>query len=308
VGTDLNRNYGYRWGCCGGSSGTKSSETYRGAAAFSAPETARVRDFINSRVIGGQQQISSSISFHTYSELVLWPYGYTYTDVPSDMSQDDRNVFATLGTTMADTNGYTPQQSSDLYITDGDFTDWAYGTHKMFAFTFEMYPNSAGGGGFYPPDEVIVEQTSRNREAVLYLAEQADCPYRVIGKEGQYCNGEPPPPVGGFYENAADTPIPDLGTVESSIATTEAGAAPTDLQVHVEIRHTYRGDLRIDVVAPDGTAYRVKNSSGSDGADNVNETYTVNASTEAGTGTWKLRVRDMYSSDTGFIDKWSLQF
>ncbi len=120
--------------------------------------------------------------------------------------------------------------------------------------------------------------------------------------------GAPPPPGGGFYENATDTPIPDLGTVESTIATTEAGAAPADLQVHVEIRHTYRGDLRIDLVAPDGTAYRVKNSSGSDSADNVIATYTVNASSEAGTGTWKLRVRDVYAADTGYIDKWSLQF
>src|SRR6476660_2169497 len=49
IGTGLNRNFGYDWGCCGGSSGTTSSETYRGASAFSAPETALVRDFVNSR-------------------------------------------------------------------------------------------------------------------------------------------------------------------------------------------------------------------------------------------------------------------
>src|SRR4051812_558102 len=76
VGTDLNRNWSFQWGCCGGSSGTFSSETYRGASAFSAPETQRVRDFINSRVVG-TQQIKAHIDFHTYSELVLWPYGYT---------------------------------------------------------------------------------------------------------------------------------------------------------------------------------------------------------------------------------------
>ena len=57
IGTDLNRNYGYKWGCCGGSSGFPSSDTYRGASAFSAPETQRIRDFINSRVVGGKQQI-----------------------------------------------------------------------------------------------------------------------------------------------------------------------------------------------------------------------------------------------------------
>ena len=52
IGTDLNRNYGYQWGCCGGSSGTKSASTYRGKAAFSAPETRVIRDFMASRRIG----------------------------------------------------------------------------------------------------------------------------------------------------------------------------------------------------------------------------------------------------------------
>ncbi|BCU80786.1 hypothetical protein JIR001_05690 [Polycladomyces abyssicola] len=82
VGTDLNRNYGYKWGCCGGSSGNPSIETYRGSAPFSAPETARLRDFINSRVVGGNKQIRTAITFNTYSDLSLYPYGYTYTDVP----------------------------------------------------------------------------------------------------------------------------------------------------------------------------------------------------------------------------------
>ncbi|TCS96789.1 M14 family metallopeptidase [Hazenella coriacea] len=187
IGTDLNRNYGYKWGCCGGSSGSPSSETYRGASAFSAPETARMRDFINSRVVNGKQQIKALISFHTYSELILWPYGYTYADTPSDMSVDDNQVFKTMAQRMAQTNNYTPQQSSDLYITDGDMMDWAYGAHKIFAFTFEMYPKTSNPG-FYPPASRIATETARNREAVLYLAEQADCPYRSIGKEGIYCS------------------------------------------------------------------------------------------------------------------------
>ena len=41
---------------------------------------------------------------------------------------------------MAATNGYTPEQSSDLYITDGTIDDWLWGTSKIFAYTFEMYP------------------------------------------------------------------------------------------------------------------------------------------------------------------------
>ncbi|MEW1601215.1 M14 family metallopeptidase [Streptomyces sp. NPDC093808] len=187
VGTDLNRNWNYRWGCCGGSSGSTSSDTYRGSAPESAPEVKVVADFVRSRVVGGVQQIKAGIDFHTYSELVLWPFGYTYADTTTGMTADDHAAFKAVGQKMAASNGYTAQQSSDLYITDGSIDDYLWGTHKIFGYTFEMYPRSASGGGFYPPDEVIERETSRNRDAVLQLLENADCMYRVIGKEGQYC-------------------------------------------------------------------------------------------------------------------------
>ena len=186
VGTDLNRNWNYRWGCCGGSSGSKSSETYRGASAESAPEVKVVSDFVRSRVVGGTQQIKAGVDFHTYSELVLWPFGYTYSDTGTGMTADDNAAFKAVGRKMAASNGYTAEQSSDLYITDGSIDDYLWGAHKIFAYTFEMYPRS-GGGGFYPPDEVIERETSRNRDAVLQLLENADCVYRSIGKESQYC-------------------------------------------------------------------------------------------------------------------------
>ncbi|WP_228993306.1 M14 family metallopeptidase [Streptomyces sp. DH8] len=188
VGTDLNRNWAYKWGCCGGSSSSPSSETYRGTAAESAPETKIVADFVRSRVVGGKQQITAAIDFHTYSELVLWPFGYTYNDTAPGMTADDRNAFAAVGKKMAASNGYTAEQSSDLYITDGSIDDWLWGSQKIFGYTFEMYPRSASGGGFYPPDEVIERETSRNRDAVLQLIENADCMYRSIGKEAQYCS------------------------------------------------------------------------------------------------------------------------
>ncbi|WP_395297618.1 M14 family metallopeptidase [Kitasatospora hibisci] len=187
IGTDLNRNWDYRWGCCGGSSGSTSSETYRGAAPESARETKVVADFVRSRVVGGRQQITAAIDFHTYSELVLWPFGWTTADTATGMTADEADTFATFGRTMAGTNGYTPEQSSDLYITDGSIDDWLWGAHRIFAFTFEMYPGPNGSSGFYPPDEVIGRETSRNREAVLRLVETADCMYRAIGKQQQYC-------------------------------------------------------------------------------------------------------------------------
>jgi serine protease len=111
-----------------------------------------------------------------------------------------------------------------------------------------------------------------------------------------------------FFENQADYAIADNATVDSPITVNRTGNASSALSVSVTILHTYRGDLQIDLIAPNGTSYRLKNTSGSDSADNVIATYSVNASAVAASGTWKLRVKDIYSGDTGRIDKWSLQF
>ncbi|WP_370879182.1 M14 family metallopeptidase [Streptosporangium lutulentum] len=192
VGTDLNRNWAYQFGCCEGSSDSTSSETYRGTAGESAPEVKAVADWVRSRVVGGVQQITSHIDWHTYGELVLWPYGYTSDDIASGLTQDDRDALEALGQSMASTNGYTSQQANDLYITDGSIGDWMWGTYKIFSYTFEMYPTGASPG-FYPPDEQIVPQTSRNREAAFRLLEYSDCVYRIIGKESQYCGTGTPP-------------------------------------------------------------------------------------------------------------------
>ncbi|MFB4265645.1 M14 family zinc carboxypeptidase [Nonomuraea sp. GTA35] len=234
VGTDMNRNWAYNWGCCGGSSGSTSSETYRGASAESAPEVRAAANWVRSRVVGGVQQIKSHIDWHTYSELILWPYGYTFNDTAPGLTQDDRDAHATLGQNMASTNGYTPEQASDLYITDGTIDDWMWGVYKIFSFTFEMYPTGSSPG-FYPPDEQIVPQTTRNREAVLRFLEYSDCVYRIIGKEAQYCGtGNPPVTVWsdtfetdtGWTANPSATDTATLGQWERGDpeATTSSGA------------------------------------------------------------------------------------
>jgi serine protease len=117
------------------------------------------------------------------------------------------------------------------------------------------------------------------------------------------------PPVGGTFENTTDVQIPDNGgAVTSSITVSgRTGNAPTGLKVGVDIRHTYRGDLVIDLIAPDGSAYRLQGSS-NDSADNVTTTFTVNASSEVANGTWKLRVQDVAAADTGYVNSWNLVF
>jgi len=187
LGTDMNRNWAHEWGCCGGSSGDPESITYRGHAPESATEVEALADFVRSREVDGEQQITTAIDFHTYGELVLWPFGYTYDEVADGMNQDEYDTHEALGELMAESNGYTPQQSSDLYITDGSINDWLWADQGIVNFTFEMYPSSPGDGGFYPPSDVIDEETARNEESVLQLLDYSDCPYRIIGEEETYC-------------------------------------------------------------------------------------------------------------------------
>ncbi|MEU3064094.1 S8 family peptidase [Streptomyces subrutilus] len=120
--------------------------------------------------------------------------------------------------------------------------------------------------------------------------------------------GTTPPNPGTRFENLADYAVADNATVESPITVSGiSGNAPAALSVPVDIKHTYVGDLKVDLVAPDGTVYNLRNRTGGS-ADNIIQTFTVNASSEAANGVWKLRVADLASADTGKIDSWALQF
>ncbi|MFI7703944.1 proprotein convertase P-domain-containing protein [Nonomuraea sp. NPDC049480] len=108
-----------------------------------------------------------------------------------------------------------------------------------------------------------------------------------------------------YYENMKDTAIPDHGTVTSSIAVTGLlGSAPATTEVYVDIHHTWRGELKIDLIAPDGKVYPLQANDPNDSADILHETYQVNASASPASGTWKLRVQDVEWVDTGYIDGW----
>lgn len=182
VGTDLNRNYGFKWASARGGSTDPASETYRGPSAWSAPETRVMRDFVASRVVGGKQQIRVAISWHSFGELIFYPYGYTSSRPPS-MSRADARTFKALAEQMASRNGYRAARSTNA----GTLNDWLYGVHRIFGFTFEMYPTAADPG-FYPRPSVIAAQTKRNRTAVLRLLSVADCPQRAAGLKPASCS------------------------------------------------------------------------------------------------------------------------
>jgi lysyl endopeptidase len=110
------------------------------------------------------------------------------------------------------------------------------------------------------------------------------------------------------YSNGTDVAIGDNTTVNSPIAVSgRSGNAPSNASVTVAIVHTYQGDLKVDLVAPDGTLYNIHNRTGGS-ADNVNKTVSLNLSSEALNGTWNLRVNDNAGGDTGYINSWSVTF
>ncbi|MGW4722202.1 M28 family metallopeptidase [Streptomyces sp. NPDC004291] len=121
--------------------------------------------------------------------------------------------------------------------------------------------------------------------------------------------GSTNPPTGKVFENTADVSIPDNGAAVTSTVnvTGVTGNAPSNLAVGVDIVHTYKGDLIVDLVAPDGSVYNLHNRTGGS-ADNIVQTYTVNASSEVANGAWKLRVQDKAAADTGYINAFKLTF
>jgi Zn-dependent metalloprotease len=110
------------------------------------------------------------------------------------------------------------------------------------------------------------------------------------------------------YSNTTDYTINDNATVDSPITVSgRTGFAGSSVPVTVAIVHTYQGDLKVDLVAPDGSLYNIHNRTGS-GTDNINKTVNFNLSSEALNGTWKLRVNDNANADTGYINSWSITF
>lgn len=113
--------------------------------------------------------------------------------------------------------------------------------------------------------------------------------------------------VANIYASSTRVDIPDnAGAVESPITVTgRDGNASATTQVYVKIVHTYRGDLTVDLVGPNGTVYSLLNRAGGS-ADNVDQTFTVDASAQPVDGTWTLRVQDHAAIDVGYIEQWQL--
>jgi carboxypeptidase T len=176
TGVDPNRNYGYMWGTLdvATSSHVPSDETYVGPRAFSEPEVRAVRDLVARELVGGV------LTYHSYSQLILYPWGYTADPVPDDADLlSMRGLAEEMQRLVKGVHGrtYVAQQASQLYPTAGDLTDWAYGEYDVPAFTVELRPASALDGGFVLPADQIEPCWEENRPAALeFLGHVLDQP------------------------------------------------------------------------------------------------------------------------------------
>jgi hypothetical protein len=183
-GVDLNRNWGFQWGLNSGSSASPSSETYRGTAAFSEVETQRLRDFITAN-----GRIRAHIDFHSFSQLILSPWGYV-AGTPTDNS-----VFAELNPQMSIAIGSVALQTyragpggATLYLASGIAPDWSFGSRGIWSWTIEL--RDTGQFGFVLPPEQILPTGRENFAGVLVLGEYVAQPFRFSFPDGLPTSGQ----------------------------------------------------------------------------------------------------------------------
>ncbi|HJQ24774.1 MAG TPA: M14 family zinc carboxypeptidase [Blastocatellia bacterium] len=187
-GVDLNRNSDFKWGTVDSPTQPRCGQTYPGPTVASEPEVASLETLVRSLFADQRGPADTDpapltasgmfLTLHSYSNLVLWPWGWTSQTSPNDTS------YVYMGTKFASYNGFTPEQSVGLYPTSGTTDDWAYGELGIAALTFEVGPDSGTCGGFFPPFSCLDGNTGgsfwpRNLPAFLYAARIARAPYQL---------------------------------------------------------------------------------------------------------------------------------
>ncbi|WP_217553517.1 M4 family metallopeptidase [Streptomyces sp. GbtcB6] len=197
-----------------------------------------------------------------------------------------------------------------LGVNVAPITDQISGIGQAVSLQTDAYTTNSGAGLTYTatglPDGLTISDTGLISGTPTTLG-TSDVTITVTDGTGASSTVSFSWEVAYVYASATRVDIPDNSSaVESPITVTDrTGNASTTTQVYVKIIHTYRGDLTVDLVGPNGTVYSLLNRSGGS-ADNVDQTFTVDASAQPLTGTWKLRVQDHAAIDVGYIDQWRL--
>ncbi|WP_455391416.1 M14 family zinc carboxypeptidase [[Eubacterium] cellulosolvens] len=208
-GVDLNRNYGYQWGYDNmGSSGNPNDVTYRGSAPFSEVETQLIRDF------SLDMKFKLAISYHSYSQLILFPWSYDDFDTPHDA------LFNEIAKNMAQYNNYRYGNPKDgvIYNCNGEALDWLYHNLTCLAFTFEL------GTVFIPSPSLIPSICQKNLEPSILIAKLADDPYKIF-KSG----------ISGHVTNSQGMPL--AGVNISTTYATDNLSCVTNATGHYQLRH-----------------------------------------------------------------------
>ncbi|MEA3286401.1 MAG: M14 family zinc carboxypeptidase [Candidatus Marinimicrobia bacterium] len=161
-GVDLNRNWGFQWGYNDvGSSPDNCAATYRGAAAFSEPETQAIRDFVLAH------EFQTVLNYHTYGNLLIRPFGY---DASVELPVPDGDIYQQLGQDLVADNHYLFGTGDETvgYSVNGDAVDYMYGDLGIINFTPEV--GTWSEGGFWPPTDMIYELAEENLSMNIHLA------------------------------------------------------------------------------------------------------------------------------------------
>jgi carboxypeptidase T len=158
-GVDLNRNYPAGWNSCNGSSGRRRSQTYRGPNPASEPETQAMMAFIQ------EVRPVFDISYHSYSELVIYPYGC------KNKRTQTKEVVEKIGKHVAKLINYAPGTAWELlYNADGGDIDWMYEAYQVIPFVIEL---NGRNEGFHPKYAKWRDKTvKRNRVGWQYLLDR----------------------------------------------------------------------------------------------------------------------------------------
>jgi len=255
-GVDPNRNYPAFWGVDDlGSSQTPGTETYRGPSPASEPETQAIIAF------HAAHPPVVSLSYHTYSGLVLYPYGYRSGELPPDLPLYQALAGTDVAPAVRDgvpgstLTYYHPGPGWHLYTTNGEYTDWAYRAHGTIAFTTELTSGCCVNGLFYgfdfPDDSVLVEQVFRdNLPFAVALITAAGNLRSAVGASGLTVA---PPRFASLWPDAwldldAATPWPLSITLRSGTGGTALRSTQTDSLRRGTIRTVWRTDLSADTV------------------------------------------------------------
>ncbi|MFP5503806.1 MAG: M14 family metallopeptidase, partial [Candidatus Sericytochromatia bacterium] len=165
-GVDLNRNYDIAWGTVG-DSGNPDSDTFRGKAPFSEPETQAVRDMLT------KKPPVVYLTFHSYANTVMWPWDH------KKEAPEDKRLMA-VGQALGKLSGYDAFQGAKMYLNSGDDVDWAHAKLGSLTYTVEV---GSWNDGFMPSASKLPKFWDENRPMMMYALKIAENPDAVFGPE-----------------------------------------------------------------------------------------------------------------------------